>query len=232
MKRDYVNEVIKVWKILAEIDPVVNDDVSPQVRHNNRRFLAEHQVTGVIRERTLIQMRNHMEPVDKQYRLRGEDHTGYKSDIISVIGRTIKDGVPYSQNGRPMFDCTLGQSQRIVILNRTQISKWIEGSFSLPHRARSVDASDDERIMYSMWQILKHRIRNTSHKGYKTLGALGYTISDEWADSFSDFSNDILNEIGPRNSKYFCLYPVNGKNFCKGNVQWFHRKSLRQTVYK
>lgn len=74
---------------------------------------------------------------------------------------------------------------------------------------------------YKAWNNMLQRCNNSKTSTYKYYGALGITVSKDWAISFSAF----LKDMGRKPSKTHSLdrYPNTKGNYEKGNCRWATR---------
>lgn len=70
---------------------------------------------------------------------------------------------------------------------------------------------------HEVWEVMKARCSNPSHKSYPDYGGRGITVCPEWAASFESF----YNHVGPRPSDNHSIDRVdNNKGYEPGNVRW------------
>lgn len=75
--------------------------------------------------------------------------------------------------------------------------------------------------LYRAWLQIKQRCRNKKHVSYKSYGARGIDIYDDWATSFTAFENYITSTIGPRPSRTYSLDRINNDDgYVPGNLRW------------
>jgi hypothetical protein len=75
-------------------------------------------------------------------------------------------------------------------------------------------------ITYRMWSGMIDRCCDPTYKDYPFYGGRGITIHAPWQDSFSQFANDLVAEIGPRPEKYQMDRIDNGLGYKPGNIRW------------
>lgn len=84
---------------------------------------------------------------------------------------------------------------------------------------------------YSTWTAMKNRCLCKTSKDYARYGAVGITISDEWASSFESF----YSHIGPRPKGTSIDRMDNSKGYEPGNVRWAtpsEQQQNRKTSYE
>jgi hypothetical protein len=70
------------------------------------------------------------------------------------------------------------------------------------------------------------RCYNPKNKKYRIYGGRGITVCDRWRNSYADFRDDILREIGSRPGLHHSIdrWPDNNGNYEPGNIRWATEK--------
>lgn len=75
--------------------------------------------------------------------------------------------------------------------------------------------------LYGTWTHIIDRTTNPNCLDYPGYGAIGIKLCDRWRNSFADFLNDILSEIGEKpEGMSIDRFPNKLGNYEPGNVRW------------
>lgn len=79
--------------------------------------------------------------------------------------------------------------------------------------------------LYSIWQSMKQRCFDVTHKSYKYYGAKGVVVCDRWKNSFIDFRDDMyesyldhVNKFGEKDTSLDRIDPCG--NYEPSNCRW------------
>ena len=82
---------------------------------------------------------------------------------------------------------------------------------------------DSDHPLYKVWRYMKARCYNPHGKAIKTYQEKGIEVCKEWKDSFPNFKNWILENLGPQPKKK-TLDRIDGtKGYFPGNLRWATR---------
>ncbi len=75
--------------------------------------------------------------------------------------------------------------------------------------------------LYTLWCNLIQRCTNSKTPQYSDYGGRGIKVSDDWRQSFVQFAQDVVQDIGERPDKYHSFDRIeNNGNYERGNVRW------------
>ena len=82
----------------------------------------------------------------------------------------------------------------------------------------------DERMTpyYKIWDGIIQRCYNKNCTSYSNYGGRGITIHEPWRESYKEFEDYIVNELGPKPTPDHSLdrYPDRNGNYEPGNLRW------------
>lgn len=93
------------------------------------------------------------------------------------------------------------------------------------HGSRRTHGESDKTPEYGTWLNITRRCGDPGHKQWKDYGGRGITVDPRWRDSYENFLEDILREIGRRPGPEYSMdrWPNNNGNYEPGNVRWATR---------
>ena len=92
--------------------------------------------------------------------------------------------------------------------------------------ARSMVHGGYKSSLFALRSRMLGRCYNPKNKKYRIYGGRGITVCDRWRNSYADFRDDILREIGSRPGLHHSIdrWPDNNGNYEPGNIRWATEK--------
>lgn len=151
-----------------------------------------------------------------------KDITGQTFSRLTAIKRSG------SKDGKATWICRCKCGEEVVVSGKQLRSGKTKSCGCLNSENTSarnfkhgMAARDNKHPLYGSWCRIKQRCHNPSCSDYYLYGAEGIKVCDRWRDSFENFRDDILSEIGPKQDKTSLdRFPNKCGNYEPGNVRW------------
>lgn len=149
--------------------------------------------------------------------------TGTKAG--DVFGRlTLVAPSPGNEDGKPRWlcRCACGTEKSV---GQAKLRNGNTTSCGCRHRERASEANTKHGMyqtwLYKLWENIKIRCYNPKAAHYHNYGGRGIKVCPRWKDSFENFRDDILAEIGERPTPQHSLDRIkNDEDYKSGNVRW------------
>lgn len=77
-----------------------------------------------------------------------------------------------------------------------------------------------DKYLYSTWYNMRNRCLNPKHEDYRHYGGRGIEIYEPWINSFDQFREYILRDLGPRPDDHWLDRTDNDGHYEPGNLRW------------
>ncbi len=146
------------------------------------------------------------------------DLTGHKYNLLTVIGRDLKQNL--NKNKSSMWKCRCDCGNITTVSSSNLRFNGVKSCGCLPIKNRTKHSLSSSKE-YSSWHHMKQRCLNSNSDSYNYYGGRGITICEEWIDSFEQFYKD----VGSMPAKGYTLDRINTNgNYEPSNCKWSTRK--------
>lgn len=132
------------------------------------------------------------------------------ADIANIDQSLLSRRLKYGCNEQNL----LLPTKTIKNINNTELDRQLE------------NLHDSKNYLYRLWNNIKNRCYNENNIRNKNYLDRGITIQDSWCYDFDKFKNDLLNEIGHRQTNKHQLDRINNDlGYQLGNLRWANNKT-------
>ena len=135
---------------------------------------------------------------------RGKDGQIYWNCICDC-GNTKKVRSDHLRN-RSIASCGCLKKETTAIIGKTTIGSLLHG--------------DSRTYLYTTWCGIKGRCFNKNRSRYNDWGGRGITMNEQWKNSYPEFKEYVIKNLGERPKGYSIDRINNDGNYEPGNIRW------------